>query len=168
LDAITSIPAISEDTQIPGNANMNDQDRANRVREIFRPYHAQIEAELDRRQHAGGPTALIVLHSFTPVFGGVHRPWHAGLLYNRDRRLAHQLLMLLKADDDLFVGNNEPYVVSDATDYTIPVHGERRGLPHVLMEIRQDLINDEIAQREWALRLADLLPKAYERLVKDA
>jgi predicted N-formylglutamate amidohydrolase len=76
--------------------------------------------------------------------------------------------MLFNADDDLFVGNNEPYVVSDATDYTIPVHGERRGLPHVLMEIRQDLINDEIGQREWALRLADLLPKASERLVKDA
>jgi predicted N-formylglutamate amidohydrolase len=164
LDAIASIPAISEDTKIPGNANMNHQDRANRVREIFRPYHAQIEAELDRRQHAGGPTALIALHSFTPVFRGIHRPWHAGLLYNRDRRFGQQLMTLLNADDDLLVGDNEPYIVSDATDYTIPVHGERRGLPHVLMEIRQDLINDEIGQREWALRLGCLLPKAYESL----
>jgi predicted N-formylglutamate amidohydrolase len=98
------------------------------------------------------------------LFKGVSRPWHAGVLYNRDPRLARLLLALLNADDDLLVGDNEPYVVDNATDYTIPVHGERRRLPHVLLEIRQDLIEDESGQREWALRLACLLPKAYESL----
>lgn len=164
LGAATSIVNISEDTVIPGNAHVSVQDRKERAREIFEPYHTQIAAELDRRQGAGLPTALISLHSFTPEFKGVSRPWHAGVLYNRDPRLAHLLLALLNADDDLVVGDNAPYVVDDATDYTIPVHGERRGLPHVLLEIRQDVIEDENGQREWAVRLARLLPKAYESL----
>jgi predicted N-formylglutamate amidohydrolase len=82
--------------------------------------------------------------------------------------LARQLLMLLEENKSLVAGDNKPYIVSDATDYTIPIHGERRGLPHVLVEIRQDLIEDEVGQREWALRLADLLPKAYQRLADSA
>jgi predicted N-formylglutamate amidohydrolase len=164
LDAADSIANISEDTVIPGNVHVSVQDRKARAREIFEPYHTQIAAELDHRQGAGLLTALISLHSFTPVFKGVKRPWHAGVLYNRDPRLARLLLALLNADDDLIVGDNVPYVVDDATDYTIPVHGERRGLPHVLLEIRQDLIEDESGQREWAVRLARLLPKAYESL----
>ena len=122
------------------------------MREIFRPYHDRIEAELDRRRQAGRATALIALHSFTPVFKGVARPWHAGVLYNRDPRFAHRLMALLNAEKELTVGDNEPYTVSDATDYTIPVHGERRGLHHVLIEIRQDLIADDNGQRAWALR----------------
>ena len=164
LDADGSIAKISEDTAIPGNSHVSNRERKARTREIFKPYHAQIAAELDRRQSASLPTALVSLHSFTPVFKGVSRPWHAGVLYNRDPRLARPLLALLNADGDFLVGDNVPYVVSDATDYTIPVHGERRGLPHALVEIRQDLIEHESGQREWALRLARLLPKAYESL----
>lgn len=164
LDAAASITDISEDTTIPGNAHVSNRDRKARTCEIFEPYHAHIAAELDRRQGASLPTALISLHSFTPVFKGVSRPWHAGVLYNHDPRLARRLLALLNADGDLIVGDNAPYVVSDETDYTIPVHGERRGLAHVLVEIRQDLIEDESGQGEWAVRLARLLPKAYESL----
>jgi predicted N-formylglutamate amidohydrolase len=139
---------------------VSDRDRAARITEIFQPYHAQIESELDRRQRGGRPTALIALHSFTPVFEGLRRPWHAAVLYNRDGRLARQLLMLLEENKTLVVADNKPYVISNTTDHTIPIHGERRGLPHVLVEIRQDLIEDEVGRREWALRLADLLPKA--------
>ena len=87
LDAATSIPKISEDTQIPGNADVNEWDRAARIREIFEPYHAQIEAELNRRQRADRPAVLIALHSFTPMFKGASRPWDAGVLYNRRRTL---------------------------------------------------------------------------------
>ena len=86
--------------------------------------------------------ALISMHSFTPVFRGVDRPWHVGLLYNRDARFARPLMALLKRETDLVVGDNEPYSVSDETDYAIPVYGERRGLPHIAIEIRQDLIAD--------------------------
>ena len=104
------------------------------------------------------------MHSFTPVFRGVSRPWHVGVLFNRDARLAHPLLDLLRAEGDLTVGENEPYRVTDLTDYTVPVHGERRGLPHVEIEIRQDLIAEPAGQAAWAERLARLLPDAYYKL----
>src|SRR5665647_2243435 len=156
-----SIPDISEATPVPGNIGVSEAQKAARVREIFRPYHDRIESELDRRRQAGRPAALIAMHSFTPVFMDVGRPWHAGVLYNRDPRFAHLLIALLKREEGLLVGDNEPYDVNDATDYTIPVHGERRGLHHVAIEIRQDLIAEERGQSEWAERLARLLPLAY-------
>jgi predicted N-formylglutamate amidohydrolase len=164
LDAPTSIPEISELTPIPGNAGLGNDEKTARAREIFWPYHQRIEAEIERRREAGRLTALIALHSFTPVFKGVARPWHVALLYNRDRRLPDHLLTLFRQESGIVVGDNEPYFVSDATDYTIPVHGERHGLPHALIEIRQDLIADESGQRQWAERLARLLPQAYELL----
>lgn len=104
------------------------------------------------------------MHSFTPVFAGFKRPWHAGLLHHRDSRLARVLLPLLRADAALNVGDNEPYAVSDATDWTLPEHGERRGIPHVGIEIRQDLLARPDDQRRWAERLAPLLATAAERL----
>ena len=162
LELTTSIADISEDTPIPGNAGLSDCARQMRAREIFRPYHDRIETELDRRRQAGRTAALISLHSFTPVFRGAMRPWHAGVLYNRDARFAHRLRALLNKENGLFVGDNAPYTVSDVSDYTIPIHAERRGLHHVLVEIRQDLIADESGQRAWALRLARLLPRAYQ------
>src|SRR3954447_27005782 len=161
----TSIPDVSELTPIPGNMGLSEGRKAMRVREIFRPYHDRIEAELDRRRDTGRPAALIAMHSFTPVFMGVARPWHAGVLYNRDRRFAHLLLASLRGEEGLVVGDNEPYSVTDDSDYTIPVHGEQRGLHHVAIEVRQDLITDAKGQRTWAVRLARLLRKAYQELV---
>ena len=159
-----SIPEISELTPIPGNIGVSEDRKCARVREIFRPYHDRIETELDRRRQAGRPAALIAMHSFTPVFMGAARPWHAGVLYNRDRRFADILLALLKREEGLLVGDNEPYSVSDLSDYTIPIHGERRGLVHVEIEIRQDLIADDRRQRMWGELLARLLPEAYQAL----
>jgi predicted N-formylglutamate amidohydrolase len=161
----TSIPEISELTPVPGNVGLSEGRKAARTREIFRPYHDRIETELDRRRQAGRPVALIAMHSFTPVFKGTPRPWHAGILYNRDPRFAHLLMALLQREEGLVVGDNEPYSVTDASDYTIPVHGERRGLHHVAIEIRQDLIADDKGQREWGALLARLLPQAYQELV---
>jgi predicted N-formylglutamate amidohydrolase len=160
----TSISEVSELTAIPGNIGLSEDQIAGRVRAIFQPYHQRIEAELDRRRQAGRRTALIAMHSFTPVFMSVTRPWHAGVLYNRDPRFAHLLLDLLKREDGLVIGDNEPYSVTDASDYTIPVHGEQRGLHHVAIEVRQDLIADDKGQREWALLLERLLPLAYQKL----
>ena len=136
----SSIPEVSETTEIPGNRSLDEAARAARVETIFRPYHDTIAADLDRRAAAGRTSVLVALHSFTPVFKGVTRPWHAAVLYNRDARLAHRLFELLSSENGLVVGDNEPYAVSDLTDYTVPVHAERRGLPHVEIEIRQDLI----------------------------
>src|SRR4029434_2158683 len=161
----TWIPEVSELTAIPGNIGLSGGQKAARVRAIFQPYHQGIEAELDRRRQAGRRTALIAMHSFTPVFMGVTRPWHAGVLYNRDPRFAHLLMALLKREEGIIVGDNEPYSVADESDYTIPVHGERRGLHHVAIEIRQDLIAGDQGQRTWAALLARLLPQAYREQV---
>ncbi len=156
LDASGSIPAISDGTEIAANVAADQVQRAQRADEIFRPYHALIRAQLDARAARGQATILLAMHSFTPVFDGLVRPWHAGVLYQRDNRLAMALKPLLEADG-LTVGDNEPYAVSDQTDYAIPVHGEARGLVHLELEIRQDLIADEAGQDAWARRLASKL-----------
>jgi predicted N-formylglutamate amidohydrolase len=162
--AETSIPEISEFTLIPGNIGLSEGQRDARLREIFRPYHDRIKAELDRRRQKRRPAALIAMHSFTPVFMGAARRWHAGVLYNRDARFADMLMASLRREEGLVVGDNEPYSVTDESDYTIPVHGERRGLPHVEIEIRQDLIAGDSGQRAWGALLARLLPQAYQEL----
>jgi predicted N-formylglutamate amidohydrolase len=156
-----SIVSRSDGTSIPGNQGLSPEEVARRVREIFRPYHDRIAEALDERDRAGRITVLVTLHSFTPSLDGVARPWHAGVLYQRDPRLAHRLLALLRAEPGLVVGDNQPYAASDATDYTLVVHGERRGLPHVELELRQDLISDEAGQALWAARLAVLLERAF-------
>ena len=152
--AASSIPVISEATAIPRNEGISDRERAARCREIFEPYHDRIDAAIDTRIEHKRPTVLVSLHSFTPVYAGVARPWHIGALYNRDTVLPHLLLKHLRGEGDLVVGDNEPYAVSDLTDYTIPVHGEARGLVNTGIEIRQDLIADQAGQQQWAERLA--------------
>jgi predicted N-formylglutamate amidohydrolase len=160
----SSIPAVSELTEIPGNRAIPPSEREARRREIFLPYHQAIAELLDRRQRAARRTVLIAMHSFTPVFKGETRNIDVGILYNRDRRLAGIMLDLLRAEGDLAVGNNAPYAITEASDYTVPVHGEGRSLPHVEIEIRQDLIGDASGQAAWASRLARLLPQADARL----
>ena len=155
--AVSSIPRLSEATVIPGNEELSREAVEMRRREIFDPYHRRIDAIIDRRLHERRPTVLVALHSFTPLYAGAARPWHFGTLYHRDRTLPMLLVKALRAEGDLVVGDNEPYAVSDLTDYTIPVHGEARGLINSGIEIRQDLIADQSGQRQWAERLARVL-----------
>ncbi|MFK4510333.1 N-formylglutamate amidohydrolase [Bradyrhizobium daqingense] len=155
--AVSSIPVISEATAIPRNEGISASEREARRREIFAPYHDRIDAAISRRLRDERPTVLVSLHSFTPVYAGVARPWHIGALYNRDTVLPQLLLKHLRSESDLVVGDNEPYAVSDLTDYTIPVHGEARGLVNTGIEIRQDLIADQSGQQQWAERLARIL-----------
>jgi len=160
VDVPSSIPVISEHTVIPGNQGLSPAHAAARARAIFHPYHARIESEFERRALAGQPSVFIAMHSFTPSFKGESRPWHTGMLYNRDVRLGRKLIELLRAEPNLVVGDNEPYSVSDLSDYGVVVYGERRGIPHVEIEIRQDLLSDPAGQQEWAKRFARLLPEA--------
>lgn len=161
----SSIPRISEAITIPRNEGISNQAAARRRAEIFDPYHRRIDEIIDARRAAGMPTVLVSLHSFTPVYAGIARPWHIGTLYHRDRSLPPLLLKLLRAEGDLVVGDNEPYAVSDETDYTIPVHGEARGLINTGIEIRQDLISDKASEQAWADRLARIF-KEIEPLLK--
>ncbi|HET7544269.1 MAG TPA: N-formylglutamate amidohydrolase [Polyangiaceae bacterium] len=165
LEVPSSIPVISEHTVIPGNQNLSEAQRAERARAIFHPYHDRILSEFERRAQAAQPSVLIAMHSFTPTFKGVARSWHTGMLYNRDVRLAHALIGLLRQDPELVVGDNEPYFVSDLSDYGVVVYGEGRGIAHVEIEIRQDLLEGEAGQAEWAERFARLLPEACAGLV---
>jgi len=159
-----SIPVISEATAIPGNEGLTQAEREARRLEIFKPYHDRLAQILDARAEAKRATILIAMHSFTPVYAAVARPWQIGTLYNRDARLAKLLLPRLAAEGDLTVGDNQPYAASDATDYAIPMHAERRGLVHIGIEIRQDLIASKEGQRAWAERLARVFGAVEEEL----
>jgi predicted N-formylglutamate amidohydrolase len=157
-----SIVTLSEHTVIHGNLELSTEQRLMREREIFTPYHARIAAELDRR--AGVPTVLVALHSFTPSFKDVARAWHGGILYGRDARIAHPMLAYLRREQGLQIGDNEPYAVSDETDYAVVVHGEQRGIPHVELEVRQDLIADAEGCAAWSARLASALEHSVSGL----
>jgi predicted N-formylglutamate amidohydrolase len=160
----SAMPEISEHTPIPGNVNLTPEDRAARVNAIFKPYHDRITALLDARLDAGRRTIVVAMHSFTPVFKGESRAMQVGVLYNKDPKFAHILLELLEAEGDLTVGDNAPYAITENSDYGIPVHAEKRTLPHVEVEIRQDLLADLQGQMAWAKRFARLLRAADARL----
>ena len=160
----SSIPRMSEATTVPGNEGLTREAVAARRREVFEPYHLYITEVIDRRLAEGMPTVLVSLHSFTPIYAGIKRPWHVGTLYQSDTRLPPLLLKGLRAQADLVVGDNEPYAVSNETDYTIPVHGEARGLMNTGIEIRQDLISDQAGEAEWAERLATIFTEIEAEL----
>ncbi len=157
-----SIPIESEGVEIPGNRDVTEGDRFARQSEIFDPYHREIRECLDRRERVGKPTTFVAIHSFTPVYHGVPRPWDVSVLYHRERRLSRFVLDKLGADPELCVGDNQPYQVTDTSDFGIPVHAERRGLACALIEFRQDLVEAPDGQRAWAHRLAACLGASPE------
>lgn len=150
LQAPDSIAPRSEATDIAGNIGLSSAQIEARRNEVFEPYHRSLRDVLNARPAA----RLIALHSFTPIYHGAARQWHAGVLFQRDGRLGQSLLSRLRSDTHLHVGENEPYAMDDASDYTLVVHGEQRSIQHVGIEIRQDLIADEPSQHAWAERLA--------------
>jgi predicted N-formylglutamate amidohydrolase len=152
-----SIPKQSEDTVIPGNAEVSPAEARERAACLFQPYHARIRHELEARAAATRETVLVFVHSFTPEFRGVRRPWHCGVLYHEDERLAAPLLAALRREPGLEVGDNQPYAASPLTDYGVIEHGERRKLVHVELEVRQDLLSETGGPEIWAERLARLL-----------
>ena len=158
-----SIPEKSEQTVIPGNACLSEAQRRERVAVFFTPFHERVSALLAARRKAGRPTVLVSLHSFSPVYDGFRRPWHVGAQYHRQPDFSRRINTLLGQDKSLCVGDNQPYPVNDATHYTIPVHGEKGGLVHTMIEIRNDQLGDEAGQKRWAARLAGVLTQALEQ-----
>ena len=156
----TSIPRISELREIPGNIGLSAAEIAARRAEIFDPYHWRIRELLDGRQAIGHRTILVAQHTMTDVYKSERRRMHAAVLYNRDRRFAGAVLEMLRREQHLIIADNEPYFVSDETDYTIPHHAEARLLPYVELEVRQDLVSDEAGQAEWGQRIARVLKDA--------
>ena len=146
----TSIREISEGVIIPGNRRLAPGDRDARIREIFEPYHAAVAARIAAVEAQGEVPLLVAVHSFTPRFRGVVRPWHVGILSGRDRRIAERLIAALSADGSLVVGDNQPYSGLHFAGYTMDTHATRRGLPSIMIEVRQDVIADDEGVARWA------------------
>lgn len=152
-----SITAVSESTTIPGNQNLDATERSRRAREVYEPFHNAIDSFVAARLAAGTLRAVVSIHSFTPVYKGIARPWDIGLIFNRDERFARDVEAGLLREDALTVGMNEPYSPADRVFHTLERHAERRGLAPLMIEIRNDLIRTQDGQASWANRLAPLL-----------
>jgi predicted N-formylglutamate amidohydrolase len=159
-----SIATLSERTRIAANERLSAAEAHQRFEEVFQPYHRRIGEELDARRARAHPSVLVSLHSFTPIYHDEVRPWHVGVLYGRDPHLGQLVGEGLRREGDLVVGDNEPYAVSEDTDYTILVHGEQRRIPHVELEIRQDLLMRECDLQRWSERLGSVLEGALPKL----
>jgi predicted N-formylglutamate amidohydrolase len=158
----SAFPEMSEATAIPGNLNLSQAEKVLRREALFDPYHQEIASHVAARRDEG--VIYVAMHSFTPVYMGVKRGMEVAVLYNRAPRLSKALADLLRLEGDIVVAENEPYRVTDETDYGVPVHAEANGLDYVEIEIRQDLIEGSAGQEAWAARLARLLPLALVRL----
>lgn len=159
-----SIPDVSDGSPIAGNRNLSDVERAERVAEVFTPYHARIAQELDARAARGLRTIVVALHSFTPAMQGVARPWMFGVLHLGDSPFSKAVLGALRSEPDgPVVGDNEPYRM-DEVDFTVPHHAIGRRLDYLELEVRQDLLAAPAGQDAIAARLARLLPDALARL----
>jgi len=155
LDDPTSIPERSDGVTIPGNLGVSISERKRRAAEWFQPYHDAIAAQLRRLERTHPVVTLVSIHSFTPVMDGFARPWPIGVLWNRDPRLAPAIIAALGRQGHA-VGDNEPYSGREG-GYTVDVHAEAHGRPHVTFEIRQDLIAEPIGAWRWGRRLAAVL-----------
>ncbi len=159
LDAASSIVTRSEATDIPGNLGLDAAEARRRAERIFLPFHRRVANELDRRSGEGRPTRLVTIHSFSPSFLGVARPWHAGILFDRAEDFGWRMITKLRRPE-LLVGANVPYRSNRTEDYAVPIHGDDRDIPAILVEIRNDLLRTEQGVLDWADRLAAALSPA--------
>ncbi|WP_262268102.1 MULTISPECIES: N-formylglutamate amidohydrolase [Microvirga] len=159
-----SIWTLSERTTIPGNLDLDEAERAVRVREVYDAFHGVVDAAVKARTAAGQLAAIVSIHSFTPVYRDVPRPWQIGLIFDRDERYARSVEAGLRQDRSLIVGMNEPYSPADRVFHTLERHAVRRGLHPLMIEIRNDLIRTQDGQASWARRLAPLLREGARTL----
>jgi predicted N-formylglutamate amidohydrolase len=162
LASSESIAEESAGTEVPGNRGLTSSQRRQRVDEVFSPYHRAVGGLLDARLRRS--SQLLSIHSFTANLSGVRRPWPIGVANRQDRRLADCLIRALQENAIGPVGDNEPYGIEDAYDFSLPNHGERRGIAHAMIEIRQDGLRDPSDARLWAERLTTASRRA-ERLL---
>ena len=158
LEDPSAFPEISDGIPIPGNRKLSNADRVARIHSFYVPYRSAIDAALHQFRTRGITPAFISIHSFTPQMAGFQRPWHIGLMWDKDPRIPVPLIERLRSHPDRFnVGDNEPYSGKHPADYTIDHHAEAAGLPHVSIEIRQDLVNTEAGAERWATVLHEAL-----------
>jgi predicted N-formylglutamate amidohydrolase len=163
LDDPSSIAQESDRIPVPGNRGLAAADRKARAEAIFHPYHRAIEMIIAAKRRSGLEPAIVSLHSFTPRMNGFARPWHVGVLWNRDPRLPVPLMARLLREPGVVVGDNEPYSGRDEHGYSMPKHAEAELLPHALFEVRQDLIGDDDGVTRWA----DCLVRVLRHVLAD-
>ncbi|MBC8718291.1 N-formylglutamate amidohydrolase [Ochrobactrum sp. Marseille-Q0166] len=156
LDATDLIPEISETTIIPGNHNLSAIERSKRIDHSHRPFHACVEEVISERAKRGLPSWIVTIHSFTPVYRNISRPWHIGIIHDEDDRIAKPLIAALTQDKSLNVGINEPYAPADRVYYTLERHARPRNTPCVMIELRNNEIASAETQAQWAERLATI------------
>lgn len=156
----TSIPEISDQTRIPGNLDLTSADRTERIARYFAPYHDAVDLMIERKLAAGQAPTVLSIHSMTPAIGGVARPWQIAISWHEDRRLSDPMLAALRRNTGINVGDNQPYALDPAEDYSVPVHAMRRGLKHIQVEFRQDLVATPAGVAEWARIFGDALVAA--------
>jgi predicted N-formylglutamate amidohydrolase len=165
-EAEAAMPAVSEIFSIPGNADISPEERQARAEALYFPFRDALAAFVVGRRKAGRPCVLVTVHSFTPVYHGVARPVEVGILHDTDKRLADRMLAHGVADGRYDIRRNEPYGPTDGVTHTLIEHGIRTGQFNVMIEIRNDLVKDEVGQRVMADYLADLLLKSIADLAK--
>jgi predicted N-formylglutamate amidohydrolase len=165
-DASSLIVVETERGPVAANRGISREERSRRLDHIHGPYHAAIDASLRRRTDMCLPTAVVAIHSFTPVFFGKSRPWQIGIVFGDDRGLSDLLISNLAADPALTVGINQPYSPADQVYYTVERHAGPLGLPAAMIEIRNDEIADPEGQLRWADQLAETLISARPRIVR--
>jgi predicted N-formylglutamate amidohydrolase len=161
-DDPTIVMRLSDGAIIPGNAAADEGEFQSRIARYHAPYHAAVSELIDSALDAGVSPTLVSMHSFTPAWRSVPRPWHVGVLWDRDPRLAKPLLAAFEAEGDLVVGDNEPYHGALEGD-TMWTHGTMRNLPHALIEVRQDLIGDAAGVE----RMASIVERALRRALAE-
>ncbi len=163
VDDPTLVMRLSDGAIVPGNAEITRAEKQHRIDTYYLPYHNEVARQIDNSVQCGYPPLVFSIHSFTPFWKGVPRPWHVGVLWQGDDRFARPLIDQLGLDKGLNVGENEPYV-GGIEGESLDKHARARGLPAALIEIRQDLIGNETGVDEWSNRLAQILPKIQNEL----
>lgn len=165
--AIDLIPVVSERSDILANVGISEAERAHRVEAYHTPFHRAVDAALEQRAAEGRDAILVAIHSFTPTYKDVPRPWPVGLIPGSDEGLCRALFAALaEADPTLNIGWNEPYSARKEVTYTVEQHGDRRGLPTAMIEIRHDEILEPSGVSRWASLLARTLERARETLAR--
>ena len=159
----SAVPSVSEVFSIPGNQDLSPLEKDQRIEQVFLPYHQALAGEVARLESAHPQVPMFGIHSFTPVYYGEQRPWHIGVMWDDDEPFARRVIAALElVAPDIVVGANKPYDTGEIKHFTLEYHANRQNHPHVIVEVRQDLVATKESARDWA----KIIAKALDHVLK--
>ena len=161
--AQSATPEISDGVPIPGNAGLSEEEIRARKDRFYSPFHDTLNDTIAKKLASDPDCAIITIHSFTPVHSGVRRDLELGVLHDADSRLADAILAIAD-EEDLITRRNAPYGPEDGVTHTLVEHALSRGVPNVMLEIRNDLLADPASRKSMALRLSDWIRRARTKM----